>query len=318
MFDQYPIPSYYGADFFLPGGGGEPSTAQNHRITLMYGRNFGETPFGATVTYVNSSEKWDGFGGPNHEFGITMFNIQAGLTLADGMMDIAGGFTTMSWTDELNVVGDDATEIRTEPSGNVMIDLLGRYWMEMDDDWTGVPHVEIKYMKQGLDDVDEFNPDNDPVEFRWTDLMIGIGYGLNYEPTDNVLLAGDAGLQMANMKYEINDGSSTDESKDTRIHLPYFRIGFEAGLLSWLTGRVGVESIWDWGKIEGFDTEEITVRNAKTQTFAGVTFNWGNWLIDAGLNNDFLSEGPYFIGGDSVDGDLFPAVSILYNFESAM
>jgi hypothetical protein len=319
-----PILSYYYNNYYI----GPPpypfpndldgNSANNNRITLLYGRMLGENPFGVSLSYVNSSEKWDGYGAGllNRDFSISAFQIMAGLTLADGAFDVAGGVTFATWKDELDYLGpDEALEKRTEPSGNMMIDLYGRYWMEIDDDWTGVPHAEFQYIKQGLDDFYTNGPTNPAIEHRWTDFYFSGGYGINYEPGENVLLAGDIGFQVASFKTEI-DG--TEIEKESHFQLPYFKVGLEAKMLKWLTGRVGVSSIWDWGKLDETNPEEIKANNVSTTTYAGLQFNWSNWMIDAGLNQDFLRNGPNFISGHSTDGYLFPKVSVLYMFGGTM
>jgi hypothetical protein len=88
-------------------------------------------------------------------------------------------------------------------------------------------------------------------------------------------------------------------------NIPYFRVGLDAEVLRWLNVRTGVLSV-----NTVTDADIITLKGVVTETYLGAGFHWGDFMIDAEIDPEFLLDGPYFLTGN--DNDLSWKISLLY------
>jgi len=301
-YEGYPKYAYFWEDYLKATADMPEDALYNRRITLMYGTKLGEIPFGMTINFDNAKQKeeadeW------NPERSFTRLGIKLGISPMEGKLDLAGGISFMTWTDK-----DPNGEDVTKPSGNMRVDFNGRYWMDPMGKWTLVPHFGFSYEKQGVEIPDVR-------KITGTAYAIDLGLGTNYDASENVMGVTDFGVSLISGKYKDDpEVGDIDEYKYSYLYLPYFRIGVDAKIFSWMDFRGGVKCLWvtekedevegDWKGSWGY---------VYTDTYLGAGFNWNKLEIDAQVDPNFLNRAPYFISGSG--GDLNTQVSLIYWFD---
>ncbi len=337
----------------------------NHKINFYYGRNISDMPFGFTFGYYGSTyeqmENNDSsyYYDYNEEHAFSRYEFGFGLSPMEGKLDLALSLALTSWTNKEwedafgdGAGGNDSGLVdQTEPDGNFEFAFRGRYWMDPNGKFTFVPHFAFQSIKYGR----KYNSNfvlNDDTYAKWQTnytnstkmTVIDLGIGMNYDASEDVLVATDFGVEFGKRTWETDyaDTSSTDSEYDESVNaMPYFRLGIDAKIFKWLDFRAGVMAMWNKYKYENssIDTDdpldhdaytyEETETFTTTQTFIGVGMHWGDLEIDAVLDPEFLLKGPDFVGGGnpdyyySKDDDkapgssqyhLFTKVSLTYSF----
>ncbi|MFH2037176.1 MAG: hypothetical protein ABIJ45_12295 [Candidatus Zixiibacteriota bacterium] len=360
-FSTVPYGSYYfDLDNYDDWTGGT-----NHKLNLYYGRNLSDMPFGFTFGYYNSSydmtENDDSsyYYGYNYEYKFNRMEFGFGLSPMEGKLDLALGFGLDSWTDKHwddsysdGAGGYDSGLVeQTKPDGNFDFSFRGRYWMDPNGKFQHVPHVTFMSSKRGEEYYTDYTRTGETYAawqlyytYKYTETIFDFGWGVNYDASEDVLVAADFGIALGSMKWETDyaDTSNTDsEYKEKMNAMPYFRMGLDAKIFKWLDFRAGVMSMWNGYKEEESytDTDDPTDYDAydyeynekfsTTTTFLGVGMHWGDLEIDAVMDPEFLLNGPDFIGGGTPDyyyykdGEkapgspyyhLFTKVSLKYSF----
>jgi len=275
-------------------------------MSLYYGRNLGEMPFGFVFSYFNDKDKnEDSLVSSNYEESLSRMEFSLGLSPLDKKLDIGVGIAFTTWTDEefLVVDGDSAMRPITEPSGNMDFAITARYWMDPMGKYVLVPHAGLMYSKEGAD---FYGTDEDNKWAVWVTredkcMELELGLGMNYEASENVLLVGDMGFSLENDKETADyvDPDATDYSDEYKwLALPYFKLGIDGEVFKWLNLRSGVWTRWTRysDKWDAYDRSETYV---STSTYFGAGFHWNNLVLDAAINTDFLENGPYFISGEN-------------------
>lgn len=308
-FDQrYYIPDIL-YDYVIDKNAGESGWATDHRITMLYGRELNGIPFGFIFSYYNMGQKVDNDTiyyedeYYNYNQSLTRYEFSFGLSPMQKKLDLALKVGFSSWTDEYAYDETVGMVDNSKPSGNMDFALTGRYWMDPMGKYTLVPHAGIEYSKQGIElyEVDEgTNELYEEVTYKYT--AFNLGCGLNYDATENVLVVADMGVsyEIWKDKYDYPGSDSEPyEPKWTDMMLPYFKVGIDAYAFKWMNVRAGVLAEWYRGKYEPYDSRMSKSSYVYTQTFLGAGFHWGNFILDANIDPDFLSRGPYFISGSN-------------------
>jgi hypothetical protein len=299
---------------------GEGSWSTNHRITAVVGREFNAMPVGFILSYYNMGQKnEDTMVSNNYDESFSRFEFSFGLSPMQKKLDLGFGVAFTTWKDKDFYNSTLGVIDMTKPKGNMDLFLNARYWMDPMGKYTLVPHFGVMYSKQGAelyDVVSDVNTlDN---THKITDLVFDLGLGMNYDAAENVLVVGDIGFNYD--AYKTTDeptGGTKVEVKDNYLMLPYFRIGIDAYVFKWMNLRSGVVAQWQKEKYEPSSVEKRTWSWVETQTFLGAGFHWGNFVIDANIDPDFLSRGPYFITGSN-DGnyyDISNKITLKYLFD---
>jgi len=283
---------------------GELSGLDYNRLNVVFGTNMGENMVGAALEYDQASRKWEGDDNDT-EYGFFRLGFTAGVTMMEDKLDVAGKIRMSSWTD----IGADG-EDNSEPSGNLMFALYGRYWMDPMGKWTLVPHFGFDASTEGAK-----APESDDKMTR-SEFNFDMGLGLNYDAAQDILMITDAGFNFRSRtdKTEI-EGFDDVEDKEGWVVLPYIHHGLDAKVFKWLDFRAGVVTEWEMYTNEPEDGDKQTWNEVDTDFYLGAGFIWGNFMIDTELNPSFLNEGPDFIGGseyDKASGDLFWTADLIY------
>jgi hypothetical protein len=304
----------YSPNVYIPWGW-QFSVPDNKRIDLFYARMLGNHKFGLHFNYIHSSSKYEndttaaGDGSINHsEEGITSYSFNLGLTPNNGNFDLAAGIKLLTWTDK-NWRGED----ETKPDGNIALDVLARYFYQVDQKVTLVPYAGFMTEKQGVKLFGHTNyPDTLPDTFYQKNSItystIALGLGLNYTPAAGILAIGDFGIMLdkSHYKYEPMDtGDYIEEDKYDYTTVPYFRVGIDAVVFKWMDLRLGGTSYWQSYKQD----YEYTRQNPYTfkyrqsyvsnDTYLGAGFHWGNFYADTYINPSLITNGFNFISGES-------------------
>jgi hypothetical protein len=255
------------------------------------------------------------------------------------------------YIDYFHTVPDTIYGDYSKPDGNIDLTFNARYWMDPMGKYTLIPHFSFVSSKQGLDyhpgRMDSAFYDVQSIVYRtntvYEDKYSGfnLGLGMNYEASEKVLVVGDIGMWLETDKekesYQFTDvvdidGTPTLVAVDTTLEdkwnwtsLPYFRLGIDAEVFKWLDLRAGVETWWVGRKYQpAKDSYEYVyegmierkIGDVETDTYLGAGFHWNNLTLDAQMDPQFLTNGPYFISGDNEDGysDFAWRLSLIYGF----
>lgn len=302
LWDDFPYGSFGGFDVI--------DEFDNRRINLFGGKQFNNVMGGVHLGLLQSSySEENGF---QEKESFTQFDIGVGLTEANGKWDVSANFCMGSWTNE----EQDSTI--NEPDGYYDLMVMGRYFHQINQNYTYIPHVAVWMGKHGIKGVDLDSGEDATDQSKITSFDVGVGQ--QYTPISNVLAVLDFGFQYAKIKNEItNEGlTETLEGDYTRFSCPYWKLGVEAEVFDWADIRFGATSFWNSDKFEAGDLQEKW--NTPTNvTYLGFGFNWGRLFIDTYTNPDLILDGFNFISGngnsyiddgDSVDMNL--KVTILY------
>jgi hypothetical protein len=300
-----------------------PDDYTNRRLALFYGRPLGTHKFGFSFQYLHSSQNLELDAGgtlqTTMERSFTRYNFGVGLTEGGGLWDVSAMIQMLTWTDK----DWDGTALvdETKPSGNMMVDLNGRYFWSSGGPITWVPHAKFMFGKFESEDFD-----NDvgvgPDIYKYNVLHAQLGWGMHYQPAANMLAVLDFGAAYTKWDSEEDntsfDGSTSTVFEDNLkiITLPYFRMGFEGQVFSWMDVRFGATSYWRDMEIEEIDdgtTDEIYSENfPDNMTYLGFSFNFGNLTIDTFSDPELFLEGFNFISGG--DQDMNAGISAIYSF----
>ena len=320
----------YGEDSGIDAGRG---------ITLFYGREVGAMPFGLSLGYWFANGKnEDSLPDHNYEWGMSRYVFKVGLSPMMQQLDISGRIAITSWTDKdyCDYCNEDHGVVDlTKPDGNMDIRLTGRFWMNPMGKYTLIPHAGFRMNNQGLEWYGEDSDDHwvKEVTLSIDRTMFGLGLGMNYDAGAGILVVGDIGFAYDKEKLEVDlavndDWSLGDYTEETGYTiLPYFKLGIDAKVFTWMDLRAGVVTEWeryshtadydiyiDWPYI--YYQPGALDRSASapyTYTFLGAGCHWGNFTLDAAINPEFLGNGPYFVSGDYTS-PLADMVSLKYNF----
>ena len=152
-------------------------------------------------------------------------------------------------------------------------------------------------------------------ETKYSDMIVGLGIGFNYELNDdNLVVLGIEPFGMSTEKEDVKDGA---ETTTTTMILPGIYAGVESQIKSWLVGRFGVgqtyRSVTEKTKPATGDTTEDTNHFKDFGLSFGLGFNFGQFSIDAFINEGLFFDGPNFISG-TVE-PLASKLSLTYNFK---
>lgn len=306
-FDNQPNFSGF---FGLPFGLGVPS--DNRRIHAFFARTMGANKFGARVSIYHSSEKFEDTSYVQYDEAYSYYEGHVSLTDAGDLWDISvtGGFGT--WRDE-----NDSLKY-SEPDGLVDFTALGRMFWTGGTNYQYVPHAGFEYHKQGENYLYFTSANGDDETYKYRYFGIDVGIGQVYTPSTNVEAVIDVGLKLANYKNEyedVSDPANNEEFKYNLLTIPYFKLGIDGEVFSWLDARFGAISFWNRYKDEFTatgDNEQYWANYADNETFLGLGFHWGNLHVDTYTDPEVFLNGFDFVSGDG-NGDMNFQISAVYD-----
>ncbi len=163
----------------------------------------------------------------------------------------------------------------------------------------------------------------------WTEkentLMVDLGAGVNYKMGDkHTIIFGVKPFRLANINWKTTVSSSSGEEgeKYSYLYVPEYNLALESQVFPWLIGRVGARQNYvfysrtydptgNWDNNSDHQIDEDSYYFSSFVMNVGLGFKFGKFGIDAVLSNNFLHDGPYFIGG--ISNGLATQVSVKYN-----
>ncbi|MCB9543648.1 MAG: hypothetical protein R3F65_21420 [bacterium] len=107
-------------------------------------------------------------------------------------------------------------------------------------------------------------------------------------------------------------GSEDDGTSDLKIIIPGFRMSLETSLLDWLVFRSGMEYTWMYNSDTTGDGEDASsLQEGNFGWNAGLGIIIGDFTLDGAFQQNWLTQGPDFLGGDA---PMFLEVSATYTF----
>ena len=278
--------------------GGLSNLPNNHRMDLFYGRPFGDMNFGFHFIYVRSGRSSDAVNNKS-ERSFGRYSFAFGLTPSKGDWDAAVLLSLGSWTNK-----DQSGVVLNDPDGYTDVALRGRCFLQYQENITFVPHAQLMFSSHG-EKVMGFAGGQTWVSNNFTTsaFELSLGSGMNYTPSKNVLAALDFGVALGsgNEKSVIKASSTsapvTSETKRAYLILPYWGLGLEADVFSWMDIRLGATSYWGNFAIKDGDRSGGTA-NA---TYLGFGFHWNRLHVDTYANPDLFLKGFNFISGGTTD-----------------
>jgi hypothetical protein len=236
-----------------------------------------------------------------NELSATLIGINLGASFLDNKLDAAVGFESVSGSKK---PGTGGAEDKTD--GSMGLNIAARYWWMYADKMALVPHIQFLDMKDAAK-----YADNSKDSYTTTDITIGIGH--NWTPVENTLAIFEIGADLRNVKDESTPaGGSATSIKYTENSLPYWRIGFETQVFSWLNGRLGAERNWVAESSDDKTVYEPEAAFSQTYTYVGATAHWNRLYLDLLIQPSFFRNGVYFVSGSGAP--MFSRVSLKYDF----
>ena len=274
----------------------------DQKILLFYGMEMSGMNLGCKLSLFGNSHSKDVTGTPEDisEESVFGLGLRLGVTLME-KLDAYLNFKTVSWTH----TGSDGKMV-SEPNGNLTIGFGGRCWLEMSDRYTLIPYAGFSLFGEGV-------KYSSKAETKYSSITVFIGAGNNIQIAEGVMVVSDFGIRLQPSATDTTSpgGTKSTLNKTSNSSLPYFRLGLEADITSWMKLRVGAYKDWHSQRFEVKKGPEDW-GYANTTLCIGTGFHFGNLDIDCFLNPGFLTKGPYLLSGSGGKGNMFSQVSLKY------
>jgi len=153
---------------------------------------------------------------------------------------------------------------------------------------------------------------------KYSDMNFGLGIGLNHNLNENNMLV--MAIEAFGLQSAEQDSSDLDVGggKITygRLTLPGFYLGAESKIRKWLTGRLGAAQVYqavsEKYKPETGSEQKLTYTESQFNVSFGLGFTFGDFSLDAAINEGLFFDGPNFISGTTEP--MARRLSLTYNF----
>ena len=271
----------------------------NKRFDLFFAKKMNDHKVGFHLGWRHSSDANDKPASQD-ETGLAVINLDFGLTPKGDNVDLACGLELLTWTHTGTKSTDSSAYDITSPSGNMGLYARARRFKELNDRTTMIPHAELRY---GTYEYDVFNTlaPYDLNETVTNDLFrFEAGSGFEYVPANNVLAVLDLGFIYDNVTTTETDASDGDEfeTKYSTLVFPYFKVGFDADVFTWMDLRFGSTSYWEWETIDAGGSKDKR-GYPDNDTYLGFGFHWNRLHVDVHANQAMFLDGFNFLSGAS-------------------
>jgi hypothetical protein len=168
------------------------------------------------------------------------------------------------------------------------------------------------YYASATTKIDRVAPPVAKVNYKRMD--VGLGIGLNHQLNEqNLLVIGLEAIGLTSLKTDVDDGP---ESTDQSFTFPGLYMGVESEIKPWLTGRLGAAQVYQSRTLKfkpaGGTETKSTSRSSQFNVSFGLGFNFGDFVLDAAINEGLFFDGPNFISGGT--NPMANRLSLTYNF----
>jgi hypothetical protein len=282
------------------GDGGVPS-----RLNANLGFKLGDNMLlGFGLNYWSDMEKDTSF-----EQSASIIGFKAGISgVGENEWDAVLGLELPGYTNEAG------GQKISEKDGSMGFHFAGRWWYDYADKAALIPNLRFQSLTDGF--TVPAPPGGSETGMKVSRSQIGLGAGHNWWPVENTLVVFDFGIMLQKESYEFTlpAGAPSQDFDEALNVLPYWRIGFETTVFSWLDGRLGAERGWLSYKESGNGApDEYEFGTSQTETYLGATAHWNRMIFDLVVHPDFIGNGPDFISGAG-SSPIFSRVSLKYDF----
>ncbi len=275
---------------------------------LLYGRQMANFDFGFRLSFGFDSYDDGDTGILKEEESARYIGLAAGIS--NSVMDLGVQFEMPSAKWE-----QDTFSIKW---GGTALGANGRLFYGGE---TQIVPVGTFYMASGSV---KFTPDPDPTaKVDYSAMNVGVGIGFNRKINeDNLLVMAIELFGMSSYKIEPKDTTNyIDYYNQSILTMPGLYMGVESKIKPWLTGRIGAAQTYQkyTNKTRNYAPEIITETlyesSATVSNFNvsfGLGFHFGDFDIDAAINEGFFFDGPYFLSGEN--NSMANRLSVTYNF----
>jgi len=140
-----------------------------------------------------------------------------------------------------------------------------------------------------------------------TTIHVDFGAGRNKKVGDktNLVIGVFTDLQVTSHGGDYEEDATPDS--EMRIEIPRVTGGVEQEIGKWLVFRAGAASVSEY-----YSTGDFNQFTSGFETNFGVGLHWDNFIMDATINEGFLHDGPYMVGG--ADNGFMGSLAATYNF----
>lgn len=306
----------------------------DYKIGLLYALNLGATArLGLMVNILGDDADVEQPTGARVDQGALLIDLAAGfgLDFAAGELDLSVGFEIGAFGDER----DGFNQRRQTPDTlveNFAVDRHFGFRLEArgNFDFFDQSHiVPFLRMHVGSQEVSNKNLPLGTVQTgAWKAFDLTIGSDIVFEPFENVFVAPGIGLRFAQQTLEGSQGpaagraTSVDRDLDRKISLPFYSIGVDVKLLSWLDFRFGAWQSVDFNRAsvtQGGTTTERRSSDVVTEIKTGVGINLpvaeSTLSLDIDINPLYWVNGPDFLtGAGNTTGNFGVSGAIKYDW----
>lgn len=175
--------------------------------------------------------------------------------------------------------------------------------------------IELGYLGQFAFATQAVTEANDNNSDARNDVLLVGGLGPVYKlekMKSTVAAYGIVGLGFSGRDPNTDGDSDEDAESDLKIIIPGFRMSLETSLLDWLVFRSGMEYTWLYNSdSRGNGDVALTEQEGNFGWNAGLGIIVGDFALDGAFQQNWLTQGPDFLGGDA---PMFLEVSATYTF----
>lgn len=258
-----------------------PDLELDRTADLFYGKKMGNSDFGARFSIALDRESRK-YGSSELEESARYLAFAGGLS--NEQMDLGCILDLPAAKRE--------SEIRSDDLSGFGLGVNGRYFMTKQGNRQLVPIGRFHYASGSIED---------SVETDYNSISFGGGIGVDYQLNENNLVVLGLGLALSQSTTEVKNG---DETTERTITLPRIVVGVESRIKSWLVGRLGASQVYQSNFTEikpriGNTRLEDKEWAKKFDLSFGLGINFGNFSLDALINEGIFFDGPHFISGSS-------------------
>lgn len=245
------------------------------------------------------------------------YEISGGMSVEK--MDLGAKFYLQGAT-----AGDDNDNALIDESSHSGLGLMlgGRYFIQENNNLDLVALANVNF-ESLADKVEHGGASNAEDEASHSRLGFGLGVGADYKiaPNHHIILTVKP-IQFVSTSTTITNSENDDEFIDglSLVFVPEYSLGVESQITKWLTGRVGANQSYVFGKMSeesdydsGNDESEIwSAYNSNFDMNLGLAFHFGKFTVDTVFTKSLLHDGPDFLGGQTAG--LANQVSVKFEF----
>ncbi len=188
----------------------------------------------------------------------------------------------------------------------------GRFWLKKKGKFQLLPLVYGYYGSSNREIIPGGGGTTQETDYG--NMQLAAALGVNYELNeDNLIVMGLEAIGYSKLSTDIKDAG---ESSVSTMTLPGIYLGIESKIAEWLIGRLGAAQVFQsttfTSKPDGGSETETTSYETQFKMTFGVGIMFGNFLLDAAINEGIFFDGPNFISG--TQEPIATRLSITYSF----